>query len=230
MLPTTITSLLNNSVMFLTSSPQAFVRQLIHQLYNVEVKRIVHNPTDSHSLNQDDAQPQVHTNFTPLLVALESRHAFYFIFPYTRFSLFDAAMHSPAMFDDSVAKPLFVLFQLLKLLSHIHSRGITLGEVSLRTVFIDTRLWVQIRPQLQSMIGASPAEKHGSKEAGKNKQSKRESSRLPRENGVLMNSSVRSSFATSHSPTPTPLGMLAVLRGLDHYTFTDTVSVVQPIS
>ena len=54
-------------------------------------------------------------------------------------------MHSPAMLEDSVAKPLFVLYQLLNLLNHCHGKGATLGALGLKNVFIDARLWVQIR-------------------------------------------------------------------------------------
>lgn len=76
--------------------------------------------------------------------------------------MFDAALHSPAMFDDSVAKCLFVLYQLIQLLNHLHGLGVTLGEISLQTIVVDTRLWVQVRPNLQSMLGAPPCDK-GSK-------------------------------------------------------------------
>lgn len=90
-------------------------------------------------------ESRVHSNLTPLLAALETRSAFYLIYPYTRFTLFDITIHSPAMFDDSVAKVLFVIYQLLKLLDHCHSKGVTLGELSLKNIFVDTRLWVQLR-------------------------------------------------------------------------------------
>ena len=109
-----------------------------------------HSRTDllSCSLSSDqstDRDTGVHANLTPLIAALESKDAYYLIYPYLRFTLFDAAMHSPAMFEDSVAKPLFVIFQLLKLLDHCHRKGITLGELSLKNVFVDSRLWVQVR-------------------------------------------------------------------------------------
>ena len=99
--------------------------------------------TTSRSQESEDG---VHSNLAHLLAAFESRNAFYLIFPYQRFTLFDATVHSPAMFCDSVAKPLFVLYQLLQLLNHCHSKGITLGELGLKSVFIDTRLWVKVRP------------------------------------------------------------------------------------
>jgi WD repeat-containing protein 81 len=49
------------------------------------------------------------------------------------------------MVEDSIAKPLFVLYQLLQLLNHCHSKGATLGDLSLKNVFMDARLWVQVR-------------------------------------------------------------------------------------
>ena len=129
------------------------MRQIIKQLYHIEVQCIDQATSQSQPNNENQNQT-VHANLIPMLAALETRSAFYLIFPYTRFTLFDAALHSPAMFDDSVAKTLFVLFQLLKLLSHIHSLGVTLGEVSLRSLYVDTRLWVQLRPHPLHMVGA----------------------------------------------------------------------------
>ena len=101
------------------------------------------NSTTNRSNRSEDG---VHANLAHLLAAIESKSAFYLVFPYQRFTLFDATVHSPAMFGDSVAKPLFVLYQLLQLLNHCHSKGITLGELSLKSVFVDTRLWVKVQP------------------------------------------------------------------------------------
>ena len=96
-------------------------------------------------LKEKTSEDDVHPNLSPLIAALESRHAFYFVFPYLRFTLFDSAMHSPAMLEDSIAKPLFVLYQLLQLLNHCHGKGATLGDLGLKNIFIDARLWVQVR-------------------------------------------------------------------------------------
>ena len=91
------------------------------------------------------SERQIHANLAPLLATMEGRKAFYLVFPYMRFTLFDIALHSPAMFNDSVSKPLFVLYQLLKALEHCHRSGVTLGPLSLHNVFVDSRLWVQVR-------------------------------------------------------------------------------------
>ena len=158
--------------MSLHSLMQAFVQQLVKQLYDVDLKYIRGEEDETDSPDQNEnltgaashsktdllsssgefthsrlkaQETGVHSNLTPLLAALETKRAFYLIYPYLRFTLFDAAIHSSAMFDDSVAKTLYVIFQLLKLLDHCHSKGITLGELSLKNVFVDTRLWVQVR-------------------------------------------------------------------------------------
>lgn len=112
----------------------------------------------------------VHSNLSHLLAALESRNAFYLIFPYQRFTLFDATVHSPAMFGDSVAKPLFVLYQLLQLLHHCHSKGVSLGELSLKNIFIDTRLWVKIQPPPSVFCSKGGGDSVGNDVAAKNSQ------------------------------------------------------------
>ena len=56
------------------------------------------------------------------------------------------------MFNDCTSKPLFVLFQLLKVLEHCHRVGATLGALSLRNIFVDSRLWVQVRLQGDNLL------------------------------------------------------------------------------
>ena len=148
------------------------MQQVVKQLYDTDLKYLQSegDETDSPDQNQTETEKEavshsrtnglsssgechstkppenrVHSNLTPLLAALETKNAFYLIYPYARFTLFDITIHSPAMFDDSVAKILFVIYQLLKLLDHCHSKGVTLGELSLKNIFVDARLWVQLR-------------------------------------------------------------------------------------
>ena len=100
-------------------------------------------------------------NLSPLLSALETDSAFYLIYEYQRFTLFDIVIHSPAILEGSSNKPLFVVYQLLKLLSYCHSRGVTLGDLNLRNIYIDSRLWVQccLQPSTLSSSLSSPSSK-----------------------------------------------------------------------
>lgn len=147
---------------------------MIHKLYHIEVcslqpvkaggqkKKVTgretntshHSPTwkpgkerkkQAKITSSSSTKEQVHSNLSPLLAVVESHRAFYLVFPYLQFTLFDIAVHSPAMFNDSVSKPLFVLFQLLKVLEHCHKVGVTLGPLTMCSVFVDSRLWVQLR-------------------------------------------------------------------------------------
>lgn len=155
-------------------------------MYHTDV-HILDQATFRSSARNRTESPQAHANLTPLISALESKHAFYFLFPYTRFTLFDAALHSPAMFDDSIAKCLFVLYQLTQLLHHLHSLGITLGEIGLRSVVVDTRLWIQLRPHLHSMLGAPP----------------RDSGAPPRDSGAPPRDSGGTKNNDQQTPSPT---------------------------
>lgn len=153
----------------LPPSLQLLVRELVQKLYHLKVHQIssregserneaTQSPTNSCSPTKTNSGSRngtkrkssedgedIHPNLSSLLAVLESRHAYYFIYPYLRFTLFDCALHSPAMLEDSVAKPLFILYQLLNLLNHCHSKGATLGDLGLKNIFADARLWVQIR-------------------------------------------------------------------------------------
>lgn len=140
------------------------MREVVHKLYHTEMcslqsgraggqkKKVtgrdvgkLERRIQAKNASQLSAEEQVHSNLSPLLAAVESHKAFYLVFPYMRFTLFDIAVHSPAMFNDSVSKPLFVLYQLLKAMEHCHKVGVTLGPLSMQSVFVDSRLWVQIR-------------------------------------------------------------------------------------
>ena len=100
----------------------------------------LHSP--SLVIDKSDKKATGQENLTPLLSAIESDNAFYLIYKYNRFTLFDCISHSPAMLDNS-SKPMFVVYQLLKLLSHCHGNGVTLGDINLKNIYVDGRLWVQ---------------------------------------------------------------------------------------
>jgi len=179
---------------------QVFVHELVRQLYHQPVHLLSSHdnepPREVQNWNQncnnkthssprrtrltsgteqgDSKQSEgPHPNLSSLLVAVETDHAFYLVYPFLRFTLFDAVMHSPAMLEESVAKPLFILHQLLCLLQYCHDRGATLGHVGLRNVYMAARLWVQMRLPVESlalpMTTPTGAEEAGSsaKMAGK---------------------------------------------------------------
>ena len=208
------------------SSLQLYVSELVQKLYHLSLHQIgsgkredsqsssrPHQTSTSSSAggtlkssSEEGAKEEVHPNFSPLIAALESDHAFYFVSPYLRFTLFDSAMHSPAMLEDSIAKPLFVLYQLLSLLQHCHSKGATLGDLNLRNVFIDARLWVQARIPWNTFPGkAEPVQPAQPAAEGQMSET------------APHNASVESDHVT---PSPSPIGSSAVSQAGSTNTLT----------
>ena len=131
--------------------------QMVKALFNKQLRPLLPVPPEESSnttptttpisspslvIDKVDSKASGQENLSPLIGAIESSNAFYLIYEYTRFTLFDCISHSPAMLDGS-AKSLFVVYQLLKLVSHCHSNGLTLGDINLNNIYIDSRLWVQ---------------------------------------------------------------------------------------
>lgn len=141
-----------------TSSPcpppttqSVVIRHIVKYLYGMTVKQLRTNGSTNdrrdspHNSNSNTPTPTpCHANFLKPEVVLESDRAFYFVYPYQRFTMFDVITHSPAVMQDSMAKSKMVLYQLLTLLAHCHAQGVTLGDVSMWDLFLDTRLWVQM--------------------------------------------------------------------------------------
>lgn len=178
----------------------------------------------------------IHPNLSPLLAALESRHAFYFVYPYLRFTLFDSAMHSPAMLEDSIAKPLFVLYQLLNLLNHCHSNGTTLGDLGLRNIFVDARLWVQIRLPLDSSFTHTGQTTHTSQSTGSNA---KEATNIPSQisSSVLTGTTkteglevLQDSLDDCVTSSSTPIGSLHASQAGSTNTLTGLVEAAEPPS
>lgn len=147
------------------------MHQLIKQLYNKDIRHVTppllftSNPSED-----DDKQRKLKKSFTPpssqepldfhgretlspLIAGLESDRCFYLVFPHHRFTLFDCVVHSPAILENSTKRPLFILYQLLSMLSYCHSKGLTLGDINLKNIYVDGRLWVQYYLPPQALFG-----------------------------------------------------------------------------
>lgn len=222
----------------LISPLQLYVHELVQQLYHLQVHHI-RDETESSDDNyrqwteaiqkshssfpEDTGKESIkksadeisgnHSNLSPLLAVLESRHAFFFIHPYLRFTLFDVAMHSPAMLEDSVAKPLFVLYQLLSLLNHCHHKGVTLGDINLKNVFMDARLWVQIR-LLPDMFQSPLSSFTGTQDNAANEERQKDVEVKEPEDSNLKESLEDSCESTGTSVTPSTLSSLGSLSDL----------------
>ena len=76
-------------------------------------------------------------------VILESNSAFYLVFPFEQFTLWNSVLFSPAKLGESSVKSLFVFYQILQCIHHYHRRGVSLGVIHLNDFYLDERSWVQ---------------------------------------------------------------------------------------
>ena len=89
-------------------------------------------------------QPGGHWNLMDAYAVLESPEAFYVVQSYWPYSLSDCVTFSPCKLNGSYAKPLFVLYQILQAIRHCHKAGVALGEMGLRDVLMDEKLWIRM--------------------------------------------------------------------------------------
>lgn len=59
-------------------------------------------------------------------------------------SLLDCVRFSPALLTGGYTKPLFLIYQLLRLMRHLHDYGLALGDITLSDVLISDSLWIQV--------------------------------------------------------------------------------------
>lgn len=110
-------------------------QQHIHQQEHIQQLQQVINSSQSNTQN---------ANLLPIICALETDKAFYFIQPYASYTLRDVVMYSPAMLSSSLSKPLFIIYQILHALHSYHCCGIGVGQFSLEDVLIDENYWVRL--------------------------------------------------------------------------------------
>ncbi|KAH3845168.1 WD repeat-containing protein 81-like [Dreissena polymorpha] len=120
---------------------QSYLRRLRPEVY-------ISIPSQSHdSEHLPSNQPGHHDN--PLrnnaiatIAVIETKSTFYIVQPYIAYSLWDLVSYSPAVFEHSHAKPLFILYQILQSMGHFHNLGVGVGKLTLDNVRIDEKLWV----------------------------------------------------------------------------------------
>ena len=49
---------------------------------------------------------------------------------------------------------LFIVYQLLKIISFIHQRGLCCGAIQLTDIHVNERYWIQLKPRLQSCLAS----------------------------------------------------------------------------
>ncbi|XP_014671138.1 PREDICTED: WD repeat-containing protein 81-like isoform X2 [Priapulus caudatus] len=118
-----------------------------HEDYITETLRSLYDVTPIEGDKQSDFQALqpgnvLHPNLLPPLIILRSRDCLCLVYPYVRLTLENAVLFSPGLFTSSNAKPLFVSYQLLRLLQACHLRRITVGNLTLTDIAITDVYWI----------------------------------------------------------------------------------------
>lgn len=69
-------------------------------------------------------------------------------------TLRDLCSYSPYAIDGCHLRLLFIVYQLLKIISFIHQRGLCCGAIQLTDIHINERYWIQLKPRLQSCLAS----------------------------------------------------------------------------
>lgn len=95
----------------------------------------------------------VHLNILPAVCGIETKHAIFLLhLPYIEHNLNECVTFSPALLEKSYTKPLFIIYQLLNILKTLHERSLTLGEISLKDIYMTEDMWIYVFPQIKSNI------------------------------------------------------------------------------
>lgn len=111
------------------------------------------NTSDNNLKIEISKNLDVQLNVLPVLCAVESCNAIFLLHSiYAEHNLGECVTFSPALLEKSYAKPLFIVYQLLNILKSLHDRSLTLGEISLKDIFMTEDMWIYVFPQIKSNI------------------------------------------------------------------------------
>ncbi|EFN81514.1 WD repeat-containing protein 81 [Harpegnathos saltator] len=107
------------------------------------------------------ALSEIHCNLVPVHFVVETTSAFIIFYEQTaNYSLRECVMYSPAALNISHGKPLFVVYQLLRLSRDLHDRGLALGEITLSDILVTENFTIQVLPKLSDNIYLKPESEH----------------------------------------------------------------------
>ncbi|XP_033733462.1 WD repeat-containing protein 81-like [Pecten maximus] len=125
-----------------TEAVRQYLQQIHPQAYNSLNKHKNHQvdpPSDRLTVPSTFLQ-----NTVPILTIVETDVYFHLIQPYFAQSLHDVVTFSPSIFESSFSKPLFVLYQILQSMRMFHKHGLSAGDLNMRNILIDHKLWVYL--------------------------------------------------------------------------------------
>ena len=124
--------------------------ELLKKTYGATIKKLSVSDSDAYSRTtqangmfaQNDAWWSS-WHLLPLLGAFESDNAYYLIEPALQFTLHDMLTFSPVIMSNSIAKFLFVIYQLIHIFLTFSAKGFTISpSLNFKNLFVTDSLWL----------------------------------------------------------------------------------------
>ncbi|XP_012220908.1 WD repeat-containing protein 81 [Linepithema humile] len=135
-------------------SDVVIMHEVLNRMYGCTLVQVQHGTVLSVC---NGTLSETHCNLVPVHFAIETTSAFIIFYEQTaNYSLRECVMYSPAALSTSHGKPLFVVYQLLRLSRDLHDRGLALGEISLSDILVTDNFTIQVLPKLSDNIYLKP--------------------------------------------------------------------------
>jgi hypothetical protein len=109
---------------------------------HIIVKRETIPKQDDGNDNQDVSDTS-NSNLPDVFALIETHNAYYFLASYRGATLQDLITYNPGVLSSNLKKS-FVIYQLLRVIASLHSRGILHGGLKASNILVDENLWIQL--------------------------------------------------------------------------------------
>ncbi|XP_011308570.1 WD repeat-containing protein 81 isoform X2 [Fopius arisanus] len=133
-----------------SSSDVSVMHEVLARLYGCPLVHI----QNSHVISiSPSTNTRPHCNLLPAILAIETPSAFITLHEQTaKYSLQECNMYSPAALSIGYSKPLFIVYQLLRLSRNLHDSGLALGEITLSDILLLENYTILVLPKLDDNI------------------------------------------------------------------------------
>ncbi|KAJ6646400.1 WD repeat-containing protein 81 [Pseudolycoriella hygida] len=134
------------------------LKDVITRMYNVPIVQCRIEAEEecddkSCSSSNENSSFDAQVNLCAVVAAIETNSSFVIVYnSFISNNLLDCVTYSPALLSKSYNKPLFLIYQILQLMNHLHLRGQFLGNIHLSDIYLKQNLWLYICPQVEASI------------------------------------------------------------------------------
>lgn len=92
---------------------------------------------------QEQESDTSNSSLPDVFALIETESAYYFLASYRGATLQDLITYNPGVLSSNLKKS-FIIYQLLRVIASLHSRGIMHGSIKASNILVDENLWVQL--------------------------------------------------------------------------------------